>query len=123
MLIVKLWKGKEDVDDILGSPHETMGFSKEKNYLELSSIIQKFLIKKYNFRSIEQVEDIKRQLRGRKILIINAKEILEKGVNVIELKQAIEDIKIFLNECGGSIGRLGDQYLILTPSPHIKIAN
>ncbi|GAH14401.1 unnamed protein product, partial [marine sediment metagenome] len=29
----------------------------------------------------------------------------------------------FLRENGGSIGRLGDHYLILTPNAHIKIAN
>jgi len=114
---------KLDENEFLGSPHEAMGFTKNDNYLQVSSIIQKFLIKKYNFRSIEQVDDIKKQLRGRKILIINVQEILERLNNLDELKQAIDDLKKFLEKCGGSIGRLGDQYLILTPSAHIKIAN
>ncbi|MFX1304174.1 MAG: cell division protein SepF [Promethearchaeota archaeon] len=112
----KFW-GKKDDNDLLGSPQETMGFSKE-----YSSLLQNFIIKKYDFSNLAQVEDIKKQLLGRKILIINAKEIL-KNVDVSELKRGIEDIKSFLRENGGSMGRLGDQYLVITPNAHVKIAN
>lgn len=112
----KFW-GKKDDNELLGSPQETMGFSKE-----YSSLLQNFIIKKYDFSNLAQVEDIKKQLLGRKILIINAKEILE-NVDVSALKRGIEDIKTFLRENGGSMGRLGDQYLILTPNTHVKIAN
>jgi SepF-like predicted cell division protein (DUF552 family) len=122
VLILKFWK-KEDEEEYLGSPYEAMGCSKEKDYFQVSSIVQKFLIKKYNFRSIEQIEDIKKQLKNRRILIINAKEILDSENNLLELQQAIEELKLFLKKYGGSIGRLGDQYIILTPSAHIKIAN
>lgn len=104
-------------NELLGSPQEAMGFSKE-----YSSLLQNFVIRKYDFSDINQVEDIKKQLLGRKILLINAKEILE-NVEISELKRGIEDIKMFLRENGGSMGRLGDQYLILTPNNHIKIAN
>jgi len=104
-------------NELLGSPQEAMGFSKE-----YSSLLQNFVIKKYDFSQVSQVEDIKKQLLGRKILLINAKEILE-NVEVSELKRGIEDIKMFLRENGGSMGRLGDQYLILTPNNHVKIAN
>jgi SepF-like predicted cell division protein (DUF552 family) len=104
-------------NELLGSPQETMGFSKE-----YSSLLQNFIIKKYDFSNINQVEDIKKQLLGRKILLINAKEILE-NVEISELKSGIEELKGFLRENGGSMGRLGDQYLILTPNNHVKIAN
>ncbi len=112
----KFW-GKKDDTDLLGSPQETMGFSKE-----YSSLLQNFIIRKYDFTNLAQVEDIKKQLLGRKILLINAREIL-KNIDVSELKRGIEDLKAFLRENGGSMGRLGDQYLILTPNAHIKIAN
>ena len=104
-------------DELLGSPHETMGFSKE-----YSSLLHNFIIKKYDFSNLSQVEDIKKQLLGRKILLINAKEILE-NIEISELKRGIEELKVFLRENGGSMGRLGDHYLILTPNTHIKIAN
>lgn len=104
-------------DELLGSPQETMGFSKE-----YSSLLHNFIIKKYDFSNLNQVEDIKKQLLGRKILLINAKEILE-NVEISELKGGIEELKVFLRENGGSMGRLGDHYLILTPNTHIKIAN
>jgi SepF-like predicted cell division protein (DUF552 family) len=111
-----LGKKKSD-NDLLGSPQEAMGFSKE-----YSSLLQNFVIRKYDFSNLNQVEDIKKQLLGRKILLINAKEVLENG-EVSQLKRCIEEIKIFLRENGGSIGRLGEHYLILTPNAHIKIAN
>ncbi len=112
----KLWGKKEDLE-LLGSPQETMGFSKE-----YSSLLQNFVVRKYDFTNLNQVEDIKNQLLKRKILIINSKEILE-NVDVSELKRGIEDLKSFLRENGGSMGRLGDHYLIVTPNAHIKIAN
>ena len=114
----KFWGKNNDNDyDLLSSPQETMGFSKE-----YSSLIQNFIIRKYNFTNLNQVDDIKKQLLRRKILIINAKEIL-KNVDVSELKRIIEDLKSFLRENGGSMGRLGDQYLIMTPNSHVKISN
>jgi SepF-like predicted cell division protein (DUF552 family) len=111
-----LGKKKSD-SDLLGSPQEAMGFSKE-----YSSLLQNFVIRKYDFSNLNQVDDIKKQLLGRKILLINAKEVLENG-EVSELKRCIEELKTFLRENGGSIGRLGNHYLILTPNAHIKIAN
>jgi len=112
----KFW-GKKEYDELLGSPQETMGFSKE-----YSSYLQNFVIRKYNFSSTTQIEDIKKQLLNRRILIINAKEILENA-DVTVLKSCIEDLKAFLRENGGSMGRLGDTYLIMTPNANIKIAN
>lgn len=112
----KFW-GKKDDNDLLGSPQETMGFSKE-----YSSLLQNFIIRKYDFTNLTQVEDIKKQLLGRKILIINAKEILE-NIDASGLKRGIEDLKSFLRDNGGSMGRLGDHYLIITPNAHVKISN
>ena len=103
-------------DDVSGA-REIMGFSKE-----YSSLLHNFIIKKYDFSNLEQVKDIKKQLLGRRILILDAKEIL-KNIDISELKKGIEDVKTFLRENGGSMGRLGDQYLILTPNAHIKISN
>lgn len=113
----KLWGKKDDRSPLLGSPQKTMGFSKE-----YTSLLHNFIIKKYDFSDLAQIEDIKKELLGRRILIINAKELL-KNVDVSELKRGIEDIKTFLRNNGGSMGRLGDQYLILTPNAHIKISN
>ena len=122
MLILKLWKREND--DILsnGSPYETLGFSKDKDYLQLPQFIQNFVIKKYELSSIDQLPDIKKLLHRRNVLIVNAEKVLKSSSRIEELKEAIEEIKGFLKKCGGSIGRIGDQYLILTPSSNIKIA-
>ena len=109
---------KNDDDNLLSSPKETLGFK------EIDSSIQQFLIKKYKFKSLDQMDDIKKQLMGRKILIINAQEILDSGgIQILELKKIIDELKSFVRELGGSIARLGDQYLILTPNSYVRISN
>jgi SepF-like predicted cell division protein (DUF552 family) len=120
---MKIWKREEN--DILGSgsPYETLGFSKERNYLQIPATIQNFLIKPYNFNSIEQVSDIKKHLLSRKILIINAESILNDGKTIEQLKEAIEELKVFLKNRGGSIGRIGDKFLVITPNSSVKISN
>ena len=110
----RYWKKVEE--DLLSSPEETMGFSRE------FSSLQSFTIKRYDFSSLEQVEEIKKELLGKKILILNATDIL-KSIDITKLKRGIEDLKSFLRENGGSMARLGDQYLILTPNSCVKISN
>ncbi|GAH28504.1 unnamed protein product, partial [marine sediment metagenome] len=79
----RLWKRVEA--DLLSTPEETMGFSRE-----FSSLKQSFTIKKYDFSSLEQVEEIKKQLLGKRILILNAKDLL-KNIDITKLKRGIED--------------------------------
>ena len=119
------WKRDDyGITDDSCSPHEAFGFPKERNYLQFPQSLQNYLIKTFNLCSIEQVADIKKQLSKRKILIINAKELLERNAMPIEeLRMAIDEIKKFLKRCGGSIGRIGGDLLILTPSPQVKISN
>jgi len=113
----RLWKKLEEENQLLGSPEETMGFSRE-----FSSFKQSFVIKKYIFSSLDQVDEIKKELLGKRILILNAKDILQ-NIDVTQLKRGIEDLKSFLRDNGGSMARLGDQYLILTPNSYVKISN
>ncbi|MFX1276965.1 MAG: cell division protein SepF [Promethearchaeota archaeon] len=108
-------------DILVGSPQETMGFSKDFDFSQVS-LFQNFLIKKFNLSSIDQIVDIKQQLMRRKILIVNAREILEnKQIPIEILKNTIDDLKAFLKQSGGSIGRLGEHYLILTPNSNVKM--
>ena len=115
-------KGREDIH-FAASPQETMGFSKEGDLLMLTSV-QNYLIKKYTFNALDQVNDIKRQLLGRRILIINTKELFEnENIPRNDLKRAIDEIRLFLVENGGSMGRLGESTLIITPNSQVKISN
>ncbi len=109
-------------DIILGSPQETMGFSKDFNFSD-APIFQNFLIQKFNFTSLEQVVDIKQHLMRRKILILNAKELFDNNQIPMEtLKNTFDELKMFLHQNGGSIGRLGEYYLILTPNSNVKMS-
>ena len=111
----RYWKKVEA--DLLSSPEETMGFSRE-----LTSLKESFTIKKYDFSSLEQVEEIKKELLSKRILILNASDVL-KNIDITQLKRGIEDLKSFLRENGGSMARLNDEYLIMTPNSSVKISN
>lgn len=109
-------------DILVGSPQETMGFSKDFDFSEVT-LFQNFLIKKYNFSSIDQLMEIKQHLMRRKILIVNAQELFEsKNIPVDVLKNTFDELKAFLSQNGGSIGRLGEYYLILTPNSNVKMS-
>jgi len=109
----RYWKKVEA--DLLSSPKETMGFSREL-------LKESFTIKKYDFSSLEQVEEIKKELLCKRILILNASDVL-KNIDITQLKRGIEDLKSFLRENGGSMARLNDEYLIMTPNSSVKISN
>ncbi len=120
--MLKIWK--KETEDLFSSPQETMGFSRELGIEQAQSINAMFLIKKFAFSSINQIDDIKRELGRKRILIINAKSLFEANNTQIEtVKKCIEEIKTFLKENGGSIGRIGDDFLIITPNSQIKIAS
>ena len=102
----KFW-GKKDGPELLGSPQETMGFSKE-----YSSLLQNFIIRKYDFSNPNQVDDIKKQLLGRRILLVNAKEFLENG-DVTQVKSTLEELKTFLSRL--SLSSFEEETSILMP--------
>ncbi|MHA1689742.1 MAG: cell division protein SepF [Promethearchaeota archaeon] len=101
------------------SPMDILGINPD-----LLPSFQNFLIKKYNFNSISQIPEIKNHLRNRKILILDAEDLFgRKDLQIEDLKKGIDELKEFLKKNGGSIGRIGDQYLILTPNSQIRISN
>jgi SepF-like predicted cell division protein (DUF552 family) len=112
-------KDEDNSDDILDSPEKTLGFSREK-----IKQYQSFLIQKFDFTSLSQIKEIKSKLMDRKILILNVKELLNKEeFQVLELKEALDELKSFLHKNGGSMGRIGEHILILTPNSHVRISN
>ncbi len=118
-MVTLFGKDKENSDEILDSPEKTLGFSleKEKEY-------QSFLIQKLDFTSLSQVKEIKSRLMDRKILILNVTELLKKReFQILEFKEALDELKSFLHENGGSMGRIGENILIMTPNSHIRISN
>ncbi|TFF97590.1 MAG: cell division protein SepF [Promethearchaeota archaeon] len=112
-------KNQDKSEEILDSPEKTLGFSREsiKQY-------QSFLIQKFDLTSLSEIKDVKTKLMDRKILILNVKELLKKKeFQVLELKAAIDELKSFLSKNGGSMGRIGEHILILTPNQHVRISN
>jgi SepF-like predicted cell division protein (DUF552 family) len=79
-------------------------------------------VKCAQFKSLEDVETVKKDLASGNILILNAREILEsKVLSVLELKRAVDQIRAYARELGGSMGRIDDNTMIITPNPYIRL--
>ena len=77
----KFW-GKKENGELLGSPQETMGFSKE-----YSSLLQNFIIRKYDFTNLNQVEDIKKQLlKEYSVVNVLVRQIKDKRRGIVKNK-------------------------------------
>lgn len=121
MCKVKLFK-KEQYD-FKSSVEETMGCLQKLGAFSTGSHHTRYMIKKYRLSSLEQVDDMKTELASGSVLIVNASQILgDSQISVVDLKRTIDQIRAFLKVNGGSIGRIGDTYLIMTPNSHIKIS-
>lgn len=83
------------------------------------------LIKMAEFNSmnnLDEIDNIKENLADGNIIILNANALLENHKDkLLEIKRAIELLRSFCREIGGSIGRIGDNFLIMTPNPYIRI--
>ena len=119
---LKWWK--KDQYDFKSSVEETLGCLQQLGAYNAGSHHTRYMIKKYRFGSLDQLDDIKAELAGGSVLIMNASEVLgNQNVSALDFKRTIDQIRAFLKVNGGSIGRIGDNYLIMTPNGHIKISS
>lgn len=79
-------------------------------------------IKMINFESLNDVEKIQRDLQDGNIMVVNTEKLLQTR-SILELKRAIDKLRGSCQGLGGSIGRIGDQFLIITPNPYIRIGD
>ncbi|MHA1820728.1 MAG: cell division protein SepF [Promethearchaeota archaeon] len=81
-----------------------------------------YYIRTMDFSTLDDVKEIIENLKKGYIMILNAKPLLNQTTSsVLELKRSIEQLRGFCNELGGSIGRLGEDMLIITPDSKIRI--
>ena len=118
---MKFWK-KEQYD-FKSSVDETLGCLQKLGAFNSGSHHTRYLIKKYRLGSLDQIEDIKAELASGSVLIMNASEVLgSETISALDFKRTIDQLRAFLNVNGGSIGRIGENYLIMTPNGQIKIS-
>jgi SepF-like predicted cell division protein (DUF552 family) len=72
-----------------------------------------------NEKDLSQIE---KDLRGGQILFLKTGQFFEQYQDeVIKLKGAMDQLKKICLSFGGSIGRIGPDLLVLTPSEKIKL--
>jgi SepF-like predicted cell division protein (DUF552 family) len=70
----------------------------------------------------KELSQIETDLKGGKILLLNTEPFFELHQdNLVSLKNAMDQLKIMCSRVKGSIGRIGDNLLIITPNERIKL--
>lgn len=78
-----------------------------------------YYVKAAPLRSLEELEQLKRELLTKKvIMILKVTPLAEKSI--ADLLKVVEDLYQFVVSMGGDIARLGEERIIITP-PGIKI--
>lgn len=79
-------------------------------------------IRMMDFNSLEDVDMIKEELNERNVMILNVNNLLNSNNNsILELKRAIDQLRGYCRQLGGSIGRIGENLLIVTPNSDIRL--
>lgn len=75
-------------------------------------------LKAMKMRSLEDLDNIKKEIKSGNILIIRFTPLAEK--NIEDVKAAINELYEFTLSVKGDIARLGEDRIVITPE-HIKI--
>jgi len=69
-------------------------------------------------RSLEDVDEIKREVKSGNILILKVTPLAKKSLD--DVKRAVVELHEFTQQIGGDIARLGEERVVITP-PSIRI--
>lgn len=79
---------------------------------------EKIYLKAFSLHSLDELNEIKNEVKSGNILIIKVEPLAEKSIE--DVKRAIGELSEFVKSIGGDIARLGEERVILTP-PSIQI--
>jgi len=90
--------------------------------VEKKILMNEAYIKSCRIGNLNDFEAVRQDLEYGHVIVIDMDEILSnQHVDVIELKRAVERLRGFCIERGGNIGRIGENYLIITPNDNFII--
>ncbi|MEM3606227.1 MAG: cell division protein SepF [Candidatus Bathyarchaeia archaeon] len=75
-------------------------------------------VKAIALRYLSDIEKIRKEMKNGNILIVKITPLAKKSIK--EVKEAVMQLKNYVNKEGGDIARLGEERIIITP-PKIKI--
>ncbi|NMC04010.1 MAG: cell division protein SepF [Candidatus Lokiarchaeota archaeon] len=79
-------------------------------------------IRKMQLNTINDIASIQGEISGGNLAIIDVSGFITSGeFSILELKRAIEQIRGTCKKLGGAIARLGDRYLVATPSEKLQL--
>ncbi len=86
--------------------------------------LQDTYIKSCRVSQLSDFELIKQDLEYGHIIVVDMDEILcNQQIDIIDLKRSVERLRGFCIEKGGNMGRIGENYLVITPNANFVINN
>ncbi|MEM2133407.1 MAG: cell division protein SepF [Candidatus Freyarchaeota archaeon] len=78
-------------------------------------------IKSIPLLTLADVPRIAEELKSGNIVIIHAKPFIQRVQSNSELKRAVDQLRGVCRQIDGDIAQLGNEYIIVTPGPYIRI--
>ena len=78
----------------------------------------KVYLKALPLRSLEDVDAVKREVESGNIVILKVSPLAKRSID--DVKKAVSELVEFTQNIGGDIARLGEERVVITPTP-IKI--
>jgi len=71
-------------------------------------------VKALSINSLSDVDQVKAEVESGNVIIARITPLAKKSVE--DTQRAVEELRSFVKEVGGDIGRLGEERLVITPS-------
>jgi SepF-like predicted cell division protein (DUF552 family) len=78
-------------------------------------------IKSIPLLTLSDIPRIAEELRSGNITIIQIRQFIQRGQPNNELKRAVDQLRGVCRQIGGDIAQLGNEYILVTPGPYIRI--
>jgi SepF-like predicted cell division protein (DUF552 family) len=86
----------------------------EANNTSSNDDVQKVYLRAFPLRALEDVDVVKNEVESGNILILRITPLAKKSVE--DVKQAVNELREFVERTGGDIARLGEERVVITPS-------
>nr|MDO8082532.1 cell division protein SepF [Candidatus Freyarchaeota archaeon] len=78
-------------------------------------------IKSIPLLTLSDIPRIAEELKSGNIIIIQIRQFIQREQSNNELKRAVDQLRGVCRQIGGDIAQLGNEYILVTPGPYIRI--
>ncbi|WXG40573.1 MAG: cell division protein SepF [Candidatus Freyarchaeum deiterrae] len=78
-------------------------------------------IKSIPLLTLSDIPRIAEELKSGNIILIHIRQFIQRGQSNNELKRAVDQLRGICRQIEGDIAQLGNEYILVTPGPYIRV--